>query len=198
MRHRTFHTFKTIVPVVSAMIAIFLFIYRLLETASLVDWTAEKQGLLSKVWNYVISGEGTIFTSGGLAILVLVTVLVDRQHERTSARWQENRARVLQRKLQRHSPPLLPLPESASKALETPAPKAKPILECVDAEALRFRLMPANRIEIKDEGLNMVAVAYFRSKAISDTDAWVNVRAVVTLHNLDSDKPERGKDAVWL
>lgn len=106
--------------------------YHFLSLMSLVDWTIQRQDVFAWIWNLIISREGTIITVGLLAVSVLTTVLVDRQYERTAIRWRENRARVLERRIQRQRQVAdTPPQESKANAAERIALGIEPNIVCL-------------------------------------------------------------------
>jgi hypothetical protein len=83
------------------------------------------------------------------------------------------------------------------EALEAIPANPKPVLECVHVETIKVRKDGFNRIT-KDEGsLNKATLAYFHLKPLPDSEPWIRVRAIITLHDLDNNRKERGKDGVW-
>jgi hypothetical protein len=77
------------------------------------------------------------------------------------------------------------------------APDVMLDLRCVDTETIKVRLDGNNRITKDERGSNQAALAYFHLKPLPQSESWVRVRAIVTLHDLDGNRKGRGKDGVW-
>jgi hypothetical protein len=96
-----FHHFKYLVYTVAALLTIIVWLYALLNGASVIDWTIQSERGFSRAWNYAISREGAFIVSSGSIIFVLVVILVDSQRERKIKKWRQLRDTAIKRRLER-------------------------------------------------------------------------------------------------
>jgi hypothetical protein len=93
MRRFRFGRFKWVVMYIAAFIVVVYWIYGFLSALGVVDWAVQRQTLFGKVWNFAVSRDGVVLVSGGIAIFVLVTLLVERRRDASNFRvWQRRKA----------------------------------------------------------------------------------------------------------
>lgn len=197
-----FRQYKYIIYTVLAVTTIVLWVYSLLNGLSVIDWTIQSERGFARAWNYAISREGAVQVTGGLAVLMLVTVLVDIQRERRLTHRRSLREGVLKRRIERARGGLASsLPQSA--ALPTQQAGAqhanaelKIRLTVLDHTPARFTRTPTGMLSKDEKGDKIALVDFYREVDSSSTQS-IDVRAHVEFYNLGGKRLARVNDGFW-
>lgn len=81
---------------VAAFIIVASYAYGLLSALGVVDWAVQRQKFFGRAWNFAISREGSVLVSGGIAIFILMTILVERRRDASNFRVWQRRKTILE------------------------------------------------------------------------------------------------------